>query len=315
MKLLSENLLYFIWDQQNFIDELKTIDNQEIKVIYQGHRNSFEGPDFLNSVLKIDNKIIKGDIEIHRNSSDWYSHKHQLDSNFDSTILHVVYNHDEKNKEFTLSHNNTQIPILQLDYLISLLLGSSDLLQHIPNSFDNEIKSKWTNIFADIENPPMLNLEWNLFRIRPANHPVVRIVQIIDLVYDNFEISLFNRMLQLFSFTEETFTIKALRKELYLFFRNKNMMLHEKFKIGKSRIDTIFVNIILPITFLYAQKMSYQNLKKIVLKIYHDYPALPKNNSSKKSVILQQGLQQIWAEYCQYHQCDLCMKNKIKVLK
>ncbi|MEA1973403.1 MAG: DUF2851 family protein, partial [Candidatus Cloacimonadota bacterium] len=77
MKLLTENLLYHIWDQQKFIAELKSITKSKVIIVYPGQRNSFEGPDFINAVFKIDNKIIKGDIEIHKNSKDWYYHKHQ----------------------------------------------------------------------------------------------------------------------------------------------------------------------------------------------------------------------------------------------
>ena len=136
-------------------------------------------------------------------------------------------------------------------------------------------------------------------------------------------------MLQLFSFTESNFNIKDLKKKMNRLFRDKNMLLHEKFKIGKSRIDTIFINIILPITYLYAQKMSYQKLKNIVFKIYNEYPSLPKNNKiskmyqfiddgqkkmSRESANLQQGLLEIFSEFCQYHQCDLCMRKKSDIL-
>ena len=37
-----------------------------------------------------------GDLEIHRMSSDWCSHKHHEDENFNSVISHVVYQDDAK---------------------------------------------------------------------------------------------------------------------------------------------------------------------------------------------------------------------------
>jgi hypothetical protein len=73
------------------------------------------GPDFFNSQITIENQKWAGNVEIHLKSSDWYAHHHERDSNYDSVILHVVWEHDVE----IFRKNNTEIPVLILKELVS----------------------------------------------------------------------------------------------------------------------------------------------------------------------------------------------------
>ncbi|MEX0884586.1 MAG: DUF2851 family protein, partial [Cyclobacteriaceae bacterium] len=69
-----------------------------------------EGPDFKEAHLFLDEISYHGHVEIHLRSSDWKSHKHQLDERYNSVVLHVVWEHDEEVKR----KDGTTLPTLLL---------------------------------------------------------------------------------------------------------------------------------------------------------------------------------------------------------
>ena len=98
--MINENFLHFIWKFQLFdFSDLKDTNQVDIHVLKQGVHNHNAGPDFLNARVKVDDLLWCGDVEIHVKSSDWYAHKHQLDTNYNSVVLHVVYENDQEVKD------------------------------------------------------------------------------------------------------------------------------------------------------------------------------------------------------------------------
>lgn len=92
---MNEKLLQFIWQFQYFNkQQLVTIDGNPITIMQHGTINYNQGPDFLSARIKIDNTIWAGNIELHVKSSDWITHKHAADINYNNVILHVVWQHD-----------------------------------------------------------------------------------------------------------------------------------------------------------------------------------------------------------------------------
>ncbi len=211
---------------------------------------------------------------------------------------------------------------LSKDELIAVWLCSSDLINDLPSTFPTEMKTKWLEIYNKQKyTTKFLDINWQLFRIRPVNHPAIRILQIVDLVYDNLEFSLFNNILRLFSFKAETFNIKDFRKKLYSTFRIKSELLPEKYTLGKTRIDTILINIILPLVVIYAREKSYKELEYATIKVYKEFQGLPENyitqymskfmNATQKSLfkkkaICQQGVLKLYFDNCQHHACTAC---------
>ena len=89
---ITERMLQRIWVQKDFAaSRLRALDGQAIRVLRAGTWNHREGPDFLDACLEIDGQLVRGDVEIHFRSRDWRQHGHQLDANFSSVILHVVF--------------------------------------------------------------------------------------------------------------------------------------------------------------------------------------------------------------------------------
>lgn len=70
-----------------------------IKVLHRGKWNLEEGPDFKNAKIEIEGETITGDIEIHLKTSDWFSHGHDRNPEYENVILHVVAEDDSPEAE------------------------------------------------------------------------------------------------------------------------------------------------------------------------------------------------------------------------
>ncbi|MCF7792998.1 MAG: DUF2851 family protein [Candidatus Cloacimonetes bacterium] len=211
---------------------------------------------------------------------------------------------------------------MKKDHLIALYLCSSDLINHLPSTFPLELKNKWIDLFHEMKlNPDQIPINWKLFRIRPVNHPAIRILQVVEILYRSLETSIFKEVLKLFSFSIANFKLSELKKKNYNYFQTTPDFLPEKYKLGKTRIDTIVVNIILPLIIVYAKEKSYADLEQNILKVYQKYPGLPKNyitnfmenflpDPYKKIVnrkaINQQGIIKLYFDQCKYHDCEEC---------
>lgn len=112
---MTEEYLHFIWGVKRIIaTELKTQIGESIHIKNAGlHNDLLAGPDFSHATLMIDGIEWHGPVEIHIKSSDWYRHKHHLDSAYNNVILHVVYEHDTE-----IIQDGRQLPTLELKQYI-----------------------------------------------------------------------------------------------------------------------------------------------------------------------------------------------------
>ena len=100
---MPEIILHYIW-QQGLAKQYPqfTTDGRKVEIMDVGKHNLEAGPDFRNARLRIFNREetqyveVVGNIEIHVLSSDWFSHKHQLNPAYDNIIMHVVKKADKQ---------------------------------------------------------------------------------------------------------------------------------------------------------------------------------------------------------------------------
>jgi len=100
-----------IW-QQVMGKELTSSEEELFSVIYPGRTNGDNGPDFRDAVIVNKSHLTKGDVEVHVKCSDWYSHKHHADAEYNNVILHVVMWHDCNSA--TLLQSGKTVPVLCL---------------------------------------------------------------------------------------------------------------------------------------------------------------------------------------------------------
>lgn len=95
---MTEAFLSYLWQHKLLKSPLLTSDGQEIQILKTGTLNTDSGPDFFNAQIKIGDTLWAGNVEIHIKSSDWDRHGHQRDAAYNNTILHVVFEEDQKIK-------------------------------------------------------------------------------------------------------------------------------------------------------------------------------------------------------------------------
>jgi len=135
--VMKEDFLHYLWKFQKFSSlELLTTNKEELQVLKVGtHNTDSHGPDFLTAQLVIDNQKWAGNVEVHVKSSDWYRHNHQIDSNYDSVILHVVWEDDVD----IYRSSNIIIPTLELQSCVS-----AEALHGYKYLYENN-KERWIN--------------------------------------------------------------------------------------------------------------------------------------------------------------------------
>ncbi len=116
---MNEFFLHFIWQYQFFDKQaLKTTNGDKITILNPGHHNTDQGPDFSHARILMDDMEWHGNVEIHLKASDWFLHKHQKDKNYDTIILHIVWDNDrEINRE-----DKSVIPVLELKDKVDIAL-------------------------------------------------------------------------------------------------------------------------------------------------------------------------------------------------
>jgi hypothetical protein len=137
---MKEDLLHYIWKYKLFYkSEIVTTSNELVHIISSGSQNYNTGPDFFNAKIQIGDQLWAGNVEIHIDASDWYTHHHEIDVNYDNVILHVVWNHDSE----VFNKDDSEIPTLELKNYVS-----KDLLDSYNKLFSKS--KKWIYCENDI---------------------------------------------------------------------------------------------------------------------------------------------------------------------
>ena len=148
---MKEDFLHYIWKHKLLnLNQLETTQKEKLLLINSGEHNYNAGPDFFNSQIIIEDQHWAGNIEIHVKSSDWYVHGHEKDINYDSIILHVVWEHDIE----IYTKENFVVPTLELkDYINENILNNYKKLfsklkkwincQNVISSVDPFIIDNW----------------------------------------------------------------------------------------------------------------------------------------------------------------------------
>jgi len=196
----------------------------------------------------------------------------------------------------------------------------------------NMIFPLWDQSASQFHDKQMSAGEWEFFRLRPDNYPTRRIAG-ISYILSGCDISVESPLMAMFlsilSDTYDSTSTKALSQKLrailmprvsgywakYYTFGGKRFK-DNQFVIGRYRTDDIIINVVLPATLAYSQK-----LQDIITKVYNGYPALQDNKITRyfagrvlrekyhsiiNSASRQQGLIHIYKWFCEVQNCDNC---------
>jgi hypothetical protein len=119
-------LLQFVWQFRYFNkSQLLTTTGEDIQIIYPGHHNHNQGPDFLDAKIRIGNTLWAGTVELHLQSSGWEKHRHHTDKNYNNVVLHVVWEHDLADMSMPVLELKNRVPKILLQRYEQLIHSSS----------------------------------------------------------------------------------------------------------------------------------------------------------------------------------------------
>jgi hypothetical protein len=135
-----EKLLQAIWQHQRLRrDQLKTTDEKSVRVLHPGFVSVEGGPDFRGAVLQFANeKPVAGEVEIDLQSGGWRAHGHDVNPNFKSVILHVVWDAAQSPK----SQARSQPPLLALKDVLDAPLAELALALENESGLPENLRGK-----------------------------------------------------------------------------------------------------------------------------------------------------------------------------
>ena len=180
---MNENLLQYLWKYKIFSKfDFKDTDGNPIEILDFGTLNTNSGPDFSLSKIKTKNIVLAGNIEIHVKSSDWYFHNHNLQKDYQSVILHVVYFNDTDVSEL----KEAGIPTLELkDYINEKILAKYQTLE-------NQYQFIPCESIFDASKVPFLFSEETL--LKKLDEKSIEIEQLLAQSKNNYEAVLFQKL-------------------------------------------------------------------------------------------------------------------------
>jgi hypothetical protein len=233
----------------------------------------------------------------------------------------------------------------KLEKIQAMLFGTANLLPNIENrgKFDKEtveyldiISPIWDEVKYQFHDKLMSTDEWRFFRLRPDNFPTRRMAG-ISFILSNCESeksSLTARFLSILKNNDKS--IKELSRKLrtiltpkaYGYWTNHYTFGSRKWTqsdslIGNSRADDIIINVILPFTLAYSQRLSNESLSECAMRLWTGYGRLQDNTVTRyfsnrifqsekeyhsiiNSASRQQGLIHIYKSFCSLHNCNNC---------
>ena len=166
---------------------------------------------------------------------------------------------------------------------------------------------------------------WKFLRLRPPSFPTVRISQFADLIFKSNH--LFSKIIEIKNIEQivDLFSVNASEYWQTHFTFGKESEKTIK-SIGRTTIDTIIINTIVPILFLYGKEKDNEKITEKALNFIESLPS-EKNNITElwtkigienKNASISQSLIQLKKEYCDKQKCLDCrignklISNKLK---
>lgn len=165
-----------------------------------------------------------------------------------------------------------------------------------------------------------LDVDWQLFRIRPGNHPIYRLFSIAPLLIRSIDEGLMKYCIDRMNLVPQEPAAQI--KQLGVIFHESCLPGAEALpQPGSGLMKTLYLNIWLPISYMYYEKMGDQEQMLSIMSCYKQMGALPENHilrymqrqinpTLRREVgtlaIFQQGLLELFARYCKYHCCKEC---------
>lgn len=213
----------------------------------------------------------------------------------------------------------------------SLLIGNAGFLpsQRQGVVSDNYEVAKIESAWEIMSHSSRMSVsDWQVFRVRPSNSPIRRIVGMSHLILRYREKGLFIGLVELVREAPMEKGYKWLADGLMVecdgywanhFDFGRQCRNISPLLIGRSRADDIIINVLLPFTYVWAKNNKHIELSDKSLELYCSYAAISPNtiekhmrrqlglkNKQANSARQQQGLLHIYKKWCTQGMCEQC---------
>lgn len=211
----------------------------------------------------------------------------------------------------------------QLFQLEALLYGQAGMLSKSwENVYPNALRKEFNFMKKKYGLNPNSGKEWKLMRMRPNSFPTIRISQLASFYYKNP--NLHSMIINAESIEEiiELFEVSASAYWDSHFLFDRSSSDRKEKKIGRSTIEAIIINGIVPFLFSYGQSRSDDKMlekaiyflealpceKNVIMRHWKAYDIFPENAFQSQALI------QLKKNYCDKKRCLECSFGN-KVLK
>jgi len=198
--------------------------------------------------------------------------------------------------------------------LEALLFGQADLLSSKQDDYQQELFAEYFYLKQKYKLQKMSRVEWKFSRMRPTNFPTLRIAQLAS-IYNEYQ-NLFGivRDKESRDVIEEVFSseVSEYWKNHYRFgVESKN----KTGRIGKLMIDTLFINVIIPISIAYGKSINDETYVEHGIEMLESVN-FEKNKKSKfwidvngvpKNAVGSQAAIKLLDDYCLSKKCLSCV--------
>lgn len=269
-------------------------------------------------VERLERKSISIQKTLQKNNNNWEETFYQcLARNFGFKVNDVPFELLAKSlpQKCLAKHKNN---LFQVE---AMLMGQAGFLnQDFEEDFPRLLKKEYLFLKNKFSLQPIESHLWKFMRIRPSNFPTIRISQFADLV---------SKSSGLFSLVLETKTIEELRKIFnvtasaywdthYNF--GKTTARKKKKNLGKTAVDNLVINTIVPFYFVYSNAKQDESYKDRALEFLASTKK-EQNNIIRKwenlgievlNAYESQALIQLKTVYCNHKKClDCAIGNRL----
>lgn len=196
----------------------------------------------------------------------------------------------------------------------ALLFGQAGMLnEHFNDDYPRALQNEYVFLQKKFRLVPLESRLWKFMRMRPTNFPTIRIAQLAALIHDSSH--LFSKMLEATDVQgiEKLFNAQASTywESHYMFDRPSPK---SKKSLGKSSIDNIIINTIVPFLFVYGKKQGDERFSERAFSLLEQVEGESNNIISKWKLLgmpvhdawSTQALLQLKSEYCDRKRCLQC---------
>ncbi|MEM6377550.1 MAG: DUF2851 family protein [Bacteroidota bacterium] len=198
----------------------------------------------------------------------------------------------------------------------ALLFGQAGLLEELnfQEDYPRKLQEEYHFLKHKYNLESMPAVMWKFARMRPAHFPSIRIAQLALLIQQSHY--LFSKVLALQSI-EEAYHMFEVKTSYYWKDHFRLDQLSKKKsekKLGRSTIQLMLINTIIPFIFLYGKTMDMMEYTERALQLLAQVPAednhlirtWQERGIKAKSAGQSQGLIQLYKHYCQDKKCLDC---------